>query len=128
MRIILCISIYFTRFPNLLPFLWEQLKYHVDRRSGSVFPLLVVAAVVGEFSFSDSSSQTAYFRRAFPTILPWVLASNVMVGGYGNAMIFSVFLCFLGSNDGLNSRDHCVRGCQIPYFVPMPNNSKICEI
>lgn len=69
----------FIRYPSLEPLLWAQLKYDVERKAGSVSSLLAVAALVGEFSFSDSRSQAAYFQQAFPTILPWALTSHVMV-------------------------------------------------
>ena len=60
--------------------LWQQLIYDPDRRAGSVLSLITVAALVGEFSFPDAHSQAAYFQRAFPVILPWVLTPHVTVG------------------------------------------------
>ena len=68
------------RYPSLEPLLWQQLIYDPDRRAGSVLSLITVAALVGEFSFSDSHSQAAYFQQAFPVILPWVLTPHVTVG------------------------------------------------
>ena len=68
------------RYPSLEPLLWQQLIYDPDRRAGSVLSLITVAALVGEFSISDSHSQAAYFQQAFPVILPWVLTPHVTVG------------------------------------------------
>jgi len=80
------------RYPSLEPLLWQQLIYDPDRRAGSVLSLITVAALVGEFSFSDPHSQAAYFQQAFPVILPWVLTPHVTVQAYAQVALQKMWL------------------------------------